>query len=194
MRLIGLTGGIGMGKSTVSDYLVRTGENVMDTDVLARRLVEPGQKALEDIRKAFGGAVINARGELDRPAMARAVFSNERLRKQLEAILHPRIRAAWITQAKEWRQTGLARAIIVVPLLYETGAEGEFDQIICVGTSDCTQRQRLALRGWTELEIRQRNNAQWPIARKMEMAHGVIWNESPLEICEEQCERLIERG
>ena len=108
MLLIGLTGGIGMGKSTVAEYLSRTGELVVDTDVLARELVAPGQPALAEIVRNFGEKVLAADGSLDRTTLAEVVFKDEVHRKTLEAILHPRIRASWKNWAGELFRTGRA--------------------------------------------------------------------------------------
>ncbi len=179
-----------MGKSTVAEYLLRHGEKVVDTDELARRFVEPGQPALEEIRAAFGPEVLVS-GRLDRKALARMVFGRAEARKKLEQILHPRIRAAWKAEAEQWRDAGLARGVVIIPLLYETGAQAEVDKVVCVGCSPGTQKRRLAGRGWTGEEISQRNAAQWPIAKKMDHADGVIWNESTMQLCEEQCARLF---
>jgi dephospho-CoA kinase len=189
--LIGLTGGIGMGKSTVAEYLVRRGEKVVDTDMLARQLVEPGQPALEEIRGVFGAEVFGPGGVLDRKALGRVVFGSVGARKTLEEILHPKIRAAWKRAAEEWRRAGLKRGVVVIPLLYETGARAEVDRVICVGCSRETQKWRLSARGWSAKEIEQRNAAQWPIEKKMDHADNVIWNESTMTVCEEQCARLF---
>ncbi len=191
MLLIGLTGGIGMGKSTVGDQLVRKGEKLIDTDQLARKMVEPGQHALEEIRAEFGPETVNAEGMLDRSALARIVFTSTEARKRLEAILHPPIRAAWREMVERWGKAGEPRAIVMIPLLFETAAEKEFGRVICVACSREVQNRRLAARGWTSAEIEQRVAAQWPIIRKMDQADGVIWNESSLEVCEAQTARLI---
>src|SRR5262245_40563877 len=135
MLLIGLTGGIGMGKSTVAEYLVRRGEMLVDTDVLARAFVQPGESALAEIRSAFGDAAFDSDGGLNRQALGTLVFNSAELRRKLEAILHPRIRAAWRAQAERWRAAGVNRAVIVIPLLYETGAQAELDKVICVACS-----------------------------------------------------------
>src|SRR4051794_20881406 len=119
MVLIGLTGGIGMGKSVVSEYLLRRGERGVDTDLLARQLVEPGQPALEEIRAVFGARVIGAGEVLDRRALGRVVFGDAPARSRLEEILHPKIRAAWRSSVEDWGNAGLARAVVVIPLLYE---------------------------------------------------------------------------
>ena len=193
MLLIGLTGGIGMGKSTVSRYLAAEGENVIDTDELARELVSPGQPALEEIRAEFGGEVVSSDGTLNRAALATVVFKNPERRARLESILHPRIRAAWLAQAREWRARGEKRAVVVIPLLFETGAEKEFGLTICVACSERTQSLRLRERGWDEREIKNRLAAQRPVAEKMDRADRMIWNESSVEICQAQAGRIFAR-
>jgi len=192
MELLGLTGGVGMGKSTVAEYFVTLGELVIDTDVLAREIVTPGQPALDEIRREFGDGVFQPNGELDRAGLARVVFADESRRRVLEAILHPRIRSAWRGQVEVWSQQGVRRATIVIPLLFETGAHAELTRTICVACSSRTQRRRLETRGWSMEEIDRRIAAQWPTVQKMSSADGVIWNESSLEICREQAARLLD--
>jgi len=191
MLLIGLTGGIGMGKSTVADCLLRRGERVVDTDALARQFVEPGQTALEEIRRAFGAEVFLSGEVLDRKTLAGVVFGSAEARKRLENILHPRIRAAWKAEVEQWRSAGVWRGVVIIPLLYETGAEAEVDKVVCVGCSREVQTRRLSARTWTFEQIKQRNAAQWPIEKKMDLADAVIWNESTMEVCEDQCARLF---
>lgn len=100
MKLYGLTGGAGMGKSTAADWLRAQGVSVVDTDALAREVVEPGQPALEEIQRAFGARFIDATGHLRRSELARVVFSDAVALRLLEGILHPRIRVAWRLQAE----------------------------------------------------------------------------------------------
>jgi len=191
MLLIGLTGGAGMGKSTVAGFLSERGERVIDTDQIARDLVEPGQPALELIRGEFGEAVIRADGTLDRAALADKAFADAGRRSALEAILHPRIRQEWLRQAAECRGAGAKRAVVVIPLLYETAAENEFGWVACVACSAKMQAGRLRGRGWSDGQIARRNAAQWPVGRKMDLADGVIWNEAGMKVCREQVERLF---
>ena len=180
-----------MGKSTVARYLAAAGESVIDTDDLARALVAPGERALEEIRAEFGNAVFRGDRSLDRGALARIVFANPERRARLEGILHPKIRAAWLRRAGEWRQAGRKRAVVVIPLLFETGAEAEFGLTICVACSGRKQLERLAERGWKAEEIRGRNASQKLVAEKMERSDRVIWNETNVEVCEMQTERIF---
>ncbi|MDB6017935.1 MAG: dephospho-CoA kinase [Pedosphaera sp.] len=191
MKVFGLTGGIGMGKSVADKLLRERGVPVVDTDVLARQVVEPGQPALEEIRQNFGANVIGLDGRLRRDELARRVFGDAVSRKQLEGILHPRIRQLWQEQLKRWRAEGQSRGVVVIPLLFETEAAPNFDAIVCVACSAVTQRQRLQTRGLNLDQIEQRNRAQWPVEKKMELSNYVIWTEGGIEAHAEQLLRVI---
>lgn len=190
-RLIGLTGGIAMGKSTVAGWFERRGLPIVDTDVLARQVVEPGQPALDEIRQRFGAEVLDATGTLERAALARRVFPDAEARRALEAILHPRIRKAWQRQAEAWRQAGLPAGVVVIPLLFETDAGGEFDAVVCVACTAASQQQRLAARGWSVEMASARVQAQWPVSRKMALASHVIWTEGSLQTAGLQVDRVL---
>lgn len=191
MTFIGLTGGVGMGKSTVARLLEQRGLPVVDTDELAREVVEPGQPAVEEIQRAFGPEVVGPDGRLRRDEMARRVFADEALRGQLESLLHPRIRERWLATAAAWRAAGVPRGVVVIPLLFETGAERDLDAVICVACTPGTQRQRLQGRGWTEAQVDQRIRAQWPVERKMAAADFVIWSEGVPDLYSPQVARIL---
>jgi dephospho-CoA kinase len=193
MIVIGLTGGVGMGKSTAANFFAERGLAVIDTDELARDLVEPGQPAMAEIRKVFGESVIDGQGRLRRDEMAKAVFADSSKREQLEGILHPRIREEWLAQVERCRSEGRGAAVVVIPLLFETGAEKQFTHIVCVACSLATQRARLAQRGWSEDQIEQRIAAQWPTEKKIGAAHFVIWSEGGIEVHQAQVDRILER-
>lgn len=186
MKLFGLTGGIGMGKSAAAHLWAESGLPVVDTDLLARRVVEPNQPALEEIRRAFGDTVLSHDGQLRRDILARIVFSDTAARQKLESITHPRIRELWRQQVEAWRAEKFPAACVVIPLLFETGAEKELDATICVACSRATQMKRLKERGWSEEQINQRIAAQFSIDKKISLAKFVIWNESSLEILGDQ--------
>ena len=191
MKLFGLTGGIGMGKSTAAELLRQRGAAVVDTDQLARQVVEPGQPALAEVHARFGAEVIAGDGTLNREELARRVFANAAARRDLEAILHPRIRALWQAQAQTWRNEGRDFAVVVIPLLFESHTENEFDAILCVACTSGTQRQRLLSRGWTPEQIEQRNQAQSTVEKKMSLSHFVLWTEGTVETTAEQLARII---
>ena len=192
MKVFGLTGGVGMGKSTCANLLRPRGFSVIDTDELARELVRPGQPALEEIRAAFGGSVFDASGQLRREVMADLVFRDAAARQRLEAILHPRILAAWTAQVERWRTQGRAAAVVVIPLLFETRAEARVDATVCVACLAETQRARLLARGWSAEETAQRIAAQMPIEQKMARADHVIWSEGHLDILAAQVEKIFQ--
>ena len=193
MKLCGLTGGVGMGKSTAAGFLLQSGARVVDTDDLARDLVQPGQPALAEIKKAFGACVLSTDGSLRRPELARRVFSDPAARQQLEAILHPRIRERWQTLANEWRTENIPLGVVVIPLLYETQAESAFDKIICVACSPATQHQRLQARGWLPEQIQQRISSQMPVEQKIARAHFVLWAEGALEASRQQLAAILRK-
>ncbi len=191
--LLGLTGGIGMGKSTAEALLRERGIVTVDTDQLARELVQPGQPALGEIREAFGQGVIDANGCLCRRELARIVFADPVARRRLEGILHPRIRAGWLSRQEEWRSRGIALGVVVIPLLFETGAERDLDQVVCLACSSATQSQRLAARGWSALQIRQRLEAQMPVDQKISRSDFMVWTEGSLASHAAQLDRVLAR-
>jgi dephospho-CoA kinase len=191
VKVLGLTGGVGMGKSACADLLRTRGVPVVDTDVLARQIVEPGQSALVEIEKAFGPDAIGPDGRLRRGELAKCVFADPAARKRLEAILHPRIRGLWRAQVQTWRQEGRPLAVVAIPLLFETGAETELDATICIACTAATQRQRLLARGWSPAAIEQRVRAQWSTDVKMARADYVIWTEAGLDVHGGQLDRIL---
>ena len=191
MKTIGLTGGIGMGKSLSAQLLRDRGVPVVDTDELAREVVRSGQPALAEIRQVFGREILGPDGQLQREKLARIVFADATARKRLEEILHPRIRGLWRAQIEAWRHEGKPLAVVVIPLLFETRAETELDAVICVACTAATQHQRLRARGWTPEQIEQRIQAQWPIGKKMALARYVVWSEAGPDVHAQQLGRII---
>jgi dephospho-CoA kinase len=191
MKVLGLTGGIGMGKSTSAQLFQQRGVPVVDTDDLARKVVEPGQPALAEILASFGPEVIGPDGQLRRDEMARRVFADPEARQRLEGMLHPRIRELWRVQVEAWRHEGRPLAIVVIPLLFETKAEAQLDATICVACSAATQQERLRSRGWTPEQIEQRLQAQLPTEQKIARADYLIWTEGSLDVHETQIDRIL---
>jgi dephospho-CoA kinase len=191
MKVCGLTGGVGMGKSTAAEFLRVRGAQVVDTDELARQLVQPGQPTLAEIQAGFGKNIVAPDGQLRRDELARIIFADAAARKKLETILHPRIRERWLAQVEIWRKENRALAVVVIPLLFETRAESHFDKIICVACSAPTQRQRLLSRGWTPKQIEQRLAAQWPVEQKIPRADFVVWTDGALDAHARQLERIF---
>jgi dephospho-CoA kinase len=191
MKLCGLTGGVGMGKSTAAGFLLQLGARVVDTDEIAHNLVRPGQPALAEIQKEFGAEIVSAAGELRRDQLARIVFKDAAARKKLEGILHPRIRESWQAQVQIWRNENCPLAAVVIPLLFETQAENNFDQIICVACSPKSQTERLRSRGWTSEQIQQRIAAQMPVEYKIARSNFVVWTEGTTEVHRQQLSEIL---
>lgn len=191
MKTLGLTGGLGMGKSAAAEWLGQRGVAVVDTDLLARQIVAPGQPALAEIRRQFGAEVVGPEGSLRREVLARIVFADAAARKRLEEITHPRIGQLWRAHLHNWRAEGRPRAVVVIPLLFEVGVGKEFDATICAGCSAWTQRQRLLARGWTAEQIERRLRAQWPLEEKMARADFVVWTEGDRRWLGAQLDRIL---
>ena len=191
MKTCGLTGGLGMGKSTAAEILRARDVAVVDTDELARELVRPGEPALAEIQNQFGKNIIAPDGQLRRAELAKIVFADAAARKKLEEILHPRIRDHWLVQIEVWRGENHKLVVVVIPLLYETRAESHFDKIICVACSAANQQKRLLKRGWTAEQIRQRIAAQMPVEQKIARADFVVWTDGDLETHILQLERIL---
>ena len=187
--VIGLTGGIGSGKSTVAAILGGLGATVVDTDEIARELTAAGGAAMERVGAEFGPGYLGADGSLDRAAMRALAFEDAAARARLEAILHPAIRAV-ADQA-----LGAAPgpyALVVVPLLYET--RGYLDRVARVLVVDCPealQVERTAARSNLAVEqVRAIMDAQWPRWRRLQMADDVVWNGAGPAALQSQCARL----
>jgi len=193
MKLFGITGGIAMGKSTAGLLLRQHGVAVIDSDDIARQAVEPGQPALAEIRERFGPAVFLPDGRLDRKQLARQVFALASARSDLEAILHPRIRAVWNAEADRWRKEGRPCGAVVIPLLFETQAEPLFDATLCAACSSSAQARRMRERGWDAVQCRQRLEAQWPVEKKIARSDFVVWTDGPLEIHAAQLLKILGR-
>lgn len=187
--MVGLTGGIGSGKTAVADRLAALGASVVDTDEISRRLTGPDGTAMPEVREAFGARYVAADGSLDRAAMRALAFEDPAARARLEAILHPAIRRA----ADE--ELGRARgpySVVVVPLLFETrGYLGHVSRVLVVDCPEALQERRVAARpGLAHEEVRRIMAAQWPRWRRLQMADDVIWNGGDRASLDAQCERL----
>ena len=180
-----------MGKSAAGDWLQRRGLPVIDSDRVAREVCAPGSPALTEIAARFGPEVIGDDGSLLRNEMAKRVFGDDGKRAALEEILHPRIRSAWKAETQAWREAECIAGAVQIPLLFETGAENEFDAVVCLACSSPVQKARLLDRGWDEEQIGRRVAAQIPVKEKLERADFVVWNESGLEELGEQLERIL---
>ncbi len=185
---VAMTGGIASGKSLVADMFADLGIPIIDTDIIAREVVEPGAPALAEIRERFGENVIDAAGNLDRAAMRQLVFDDEGCRLDLEAILHPRIGAETRRQADA---AGGDYQIIVVPLLVGSALLAYVDRVLVVDCDEDTQIERLLRRdAETVAQARRILAAQASREARLSIADDVISNDGSLEATRRQVRRL----
>ena len=197
---IGLTGGIASGKSTVADLFAGFGAAIIDTDVIAREVVQPGEPALAEIAETFGPAVIDADGQLDRAAMRQLVFADDDARRTLEGILHPRIREATIAKSRaieacdgRSNRPTSGYQLIVVPLLVESDLKAILDRVLVVDCDVDTQVRRLLERdAETEAQARRMIAAQSSREQRLAIADDVIVNDGSLEDLRAQVAALHE--
>jgi dephospho-CoA kinase len=185
---IGLTGGIGSGKSTVSALLSARGAVIVDADRIAREVVEPGTPGLAAIVEAFGGEVLSADGSLDRAALAAVVFADPEARRRLDGIVHPLVRARGV----ELAGAAPPDAVVVhdVPLLVETGQASSYDLVLVVEADPATRVSRLVQRGLTAEDARARMAAQASDEQRRAVADVVLDNSGTQEQLAEQVDRF----
>lgn len=189
--LIGLTGGIASGKTTVCRLFERYGVDVIDADVVAREVIAPGSEGFAEVVRTFGSELLDNNDQLDRRALRRIVFDDPVKRKQLEAIIHPRVRS------KLWegaQQATSPYVILAIPLLVEGGLNYAVDRVLVVDISEHQQRTRLASRDGIKAElIDQMLAAQTTRERRLAVANDVIDNDGPRESLNEQVAVLHRR-
>jgi dephospho-CoA kinase len=185
---IGLTGGIGSGKSTASRLLERRGAVIVDADAIAREVVEPGTPGLAAVVEAFGAGVLRPDGSLDRPALAAVVFADPAARARLDAIVHPLVRA----RATEVASAAAPDAVVVhdVPLLVETGQAAAYDLVLVVEADPETRVIRLVQRGLTAEDARARMAAQGSDEQRRAVADVVLDNSGTPDELEAQVDRF----
>jgi dephospho-CoA kinase len=188
--LVGLTGGIGSGKSTVARLLEKRGAVVFDADLLAREAVEPGTPGHAAVIERFGADVLAPGGELDREALASIVFADPSARRDLEQIVHPEVRRLFAEGSEAYRDTDRV-VVFSAPLLVETGMHTAFEILVVVSATVATQIERLMRqRGMSESSIRARIVAQAPLEDKAAVADFLVDNEGTLDELESQVDRL----
>ena len=189
VTLIGLTGGIGSGKTTVAARFAALGAAVVDTDDISRSLTAAGGAALESLRKAFDAKYFHGDGALNRDAMRALAFEDPGTRERLESILHPAIRAAADAALAGARGP---YALVVVPLLFET--RGYLDRIARALVVDCAPevqvRRTMARSSLPRAAVESIMAAQWPRWRRLQLADDVVWNGGEIASIDAQCERL----
>ncbi|EDN69111.1 Dephospho-CoA kinase [Beggiatoa sp. PS] len=189
---IGLTGGIASGKTTVSQLFAKLGIPIIDADVIAHQLVEPGQPALNNIRKIFGPEIIDHEGQLNRAKLRQKIFADTEKRQQLEAILHPRIKKIMQTTAAQTQSSSYC--ILSIPLLLETQQKELVDRILVVDCSPELQHQRLQQRDkLSNEEIERIVNAQASREARLAIADDVIYNNSNFDNLQKQVFTLHNR-
>ncbi len=192
--ILGLTGGIASGKSTVTAMLRARGITVIDADQIAREVVEPGMSAYEAIVAHFGQEILKPDGQIDRKQLAEIIFANQAERQVLNSIVHPEVRRVMRQQAEQAEEAGEDIVFMDIPLLFESKLQHMVDKTVVVYVPVEKQRQRLMERD--ELDDRQaeqRLQAQFPIQQKKELADYVIDNEGTREETEAQVDQLIAR-
>ncbi|WP_142329574.1 dephospho-CoA kinase [Bacillus sp. es.036] len=191
---IGLTGGIASGKSTVAEMIRRYDIPIIDADVMARKVVEPGEPALQDIFRLFGDDMKAEDGGLDRKKLGAVIFKDEEKRKVLNRILHPAIRKGMLDQAAALKEQGSAHIVFDIPLLFESQLTHMVDQTLLIYVDAKTQLSRLVERdGSTEEEAFDRIQSQMPIEEKKELADDVIDNTGTREETEEQLNNILKK-
>jgi dephospho-CoA kinase len=192
LKLIGLTGGIGSGKSTVGRMIAALGVPVLDADQIAREIVAPGQPAHAEIAAAFPEVMVGAPPNIDRKRLAARVFTDATARKRLEAITHPRIQARAQQLAEGLEAAGHRLAFYEASLLVETGRHADFDGLVVVSASEPTQIERAMRRdGANRADVLARLQAQLPLAEKRRVATAVIDNDGDLAATGAAVEALV---
>ena len=190
--VIGLTGGIASGKSTVSKMFQGFHIPVIDADIIAREVVEPGKEAYNEIVKAFGKEVLGENGELDRPKLGSIVFYNEEKRLLLNDIVHPAVRKEMNAQKDRYIKENAQAVVLDIPLLFESKLTSLVDQILLVYVDNETQITRLMERNnFTEEEAKARISSQMPLQEKIALADKVINNNGTIEETKAQLSNIL---
>ncbi|MEK5270880.1 dephospho-CoA kinase [Aeribacillus sp. FSL K6-8394] len=190
--IIGLTGGIASGKSTVSEMLKKRGIPVIDADLIAREVVEVGKKAYTEIVNAFGKEILNEDLTINRARLGSIVFQNEDKREKLNSIVHPEVRLGMKRRQEQLISEGAKAVVLDIPLLFESNLKHLVDKVIVVYTEEKNQLERLMKRNnFSKEEALSRINAQMPLKEKVKFADAVINNDGTLEETEQQLENIL---
>lgn len=191
-NIIGLTGGIASGKSTVSQMLKEKGFAIVDADVAARAVVEPGQQALTQIIETFGKAILQEDGSLDRLKLGARIFNNEAERKKLNSIVHPAVRQFMLAKKEAAIEAGKQTIIMDIPLLFESQLTWMVEKVIVVYVNEDTQLHRLMARNdFDEATAKSRIASQLSLSDKAAQADVVINNNGTMEETKEQLEHIL---
>lgn len=190
--IIGLTGSIASGKSTVANMLKEYGLPIVDADVVARVVVEPGTPTLAKIVGVFGAEIVTENGTLNRSKLGEIIFNDPTKRKMLNEIIHPAIRQEMLRQRDEYVANGEKTVIMDIPLLFESKLQHFVEKILVVSVTEENQLKRLMERNeLTEEEAKARISSQLPLSVKENGADAVIYNNSSLEETKEQLEKIL---
>jgi len=191
MLRVGLTGGIGSGKTVVSDRFAEHGAPVVDTDILAREVVEPGEPALDELVRQFGEAILDEQGGLDRARLRELVFSAPDHKRRVESIIHPAIGEQLRARLKELEKKRHPYCIVVVPLLVETGFQKLVDRVLVVEAPRERRIQWVMDRGGlSRQEVERIMEAQAPPETRRAIAHDIIDNDGSLEDLQAKVDRF----
>ena len=190
MLRVGLTGGLASGKSTVAARLAKLGASVFDADRIVAGLYEPGQPGEAAARELFGETAFDERGHVDRSRLARVVFSDEKKRRALEALIHPLVRAEIERRFAEAERSGAAVAVAEASQLLESGSEDRYDRILLVVAPEDERIRRWIARGGAADDARRRMAAQLPFESARARATDVLVNEGTVEDLERRADRL----
>lgn len=190
--IIGLTGSIATGKSTVAKMLASYGFPIVDADIVARQVVEPGSETLAKIADAFGSDVLNEDGTMNREKVGAIIFHNPEQRQVLNSIIHPAIRAEMLRQRDEYVVNGEKVVIMDIPLLFESKLQHFVEKILVVAVSENVQLQRLMQRNLLdEVDAVARIKSQLPLQEKIDGADAVVYNDGSIEETEGQLKDIL---
>jgi dephospho-CoA kinase len=191
--VLGVTGGVATGKSAFTKSLLHwLPASQFNADACAHRLLKADETVREELRCRFGTGIFTADGLVDRQKLRSLVFNNDEKRRELEALLHPRIRGEWTKSAAKAREAG-QWLVVDIPLLYETHAERHFDAVVVIAAARSTQLERMSRhRGLNETEALRIIESQMDLGSKMAMATHVVWNNSSEEHLDQQSRILAE--
>ncbi len=191
--VVGLTGGIASGKSTVSQMMRELGLPVIDADIAARAVVEPGHKTYEKVLEHFGPGILNEDKTINREALGSIVFHDENERAVLNSIVHPAVRKYMLIEKDAYIKEGHKAVVMDIPLLFESSLEKMVDRILLVYTDTDIQLKRLIDRNnLPEKEAKARIGSQMPLSQKVELADAVIDNNGTIEETKIQLHRILE--